>query len=234
MLITCLGVFGPYPASCGATSGYLVSSDKSLVLFDCGSGVISRLMQFASPEDLDAVVLSHWHYDHMSDLFVLGYLLQKSGKTLPLIAPTPPEHMKNLLEELPFELLNIENIDRIGDIKLSSSKTRHPVPCFATKFENKGRIFVYTGDAADESGLLPFCKDADLILCDAAFIYSERPENAPHMSALMAAELAKKTDKAKLVLTHFIPGEDLDALLLEAVKIYKNSHLAEENKRFEV
>lgn len=234
MFITCLGVFGPYPSASGATSGYLAGSGNSLALLDCGSGVVSRLMRFASPLDLSALVISHWHYDHMSDIFVLGYLLQSANKTLPLIAPEAPESIKALLGSLPFKLINIETADKIGGMAFSAVKTRHPVTSFAVKLKAEGATLVYTGDAQDSSNLFPFCEDADVLLCDAAFLDAYRKENAPHMSARMAAELAKKTKGAKLILTHFIPGTDLDALRMEAAKIYKNTSLAEENKRFEI
>ncbi len=233
MFITCLGVFGPYPSAGHATSGYLVSSEDSLALLDCGSGVVSRLLRFASPLDLSAVVISHWHYDHMSDLFVLGYLLQDAKKNLPLISPEIPPDIKAVLSKLPFEFKDIETVHNIGGLSFSTARTRHPVTCFAVKLESENASFVYTGDLADESNLIPFCENADLLLCDAAFSDEFRNENAAHMSARMAAELAEKTKGARLALTHFIPGTDLDALLLEAARIYKNVCLAEENKRFE-
>ena len=43
MKLHLLGVNGPFPESCGATSGYLLESGNDLIQFDLGSGVLSPL-----------------------------------------------------------------------------------------------------------------------------------------------------------------------------------------------
>ena len=43
MKLHVLGVNGPFPESSGATSGYLLEARDSLIQFDLGSGVLSRL-----------------------------------------------------------------------------------------------------------------------------------------------------------------------------------------------
>ena len=87
MKLHILGVSGPFPESGGATSGYLLESPGSLVQFDLGSGVLSRLTARTAPEQLTALFLSHWHFDHASDLGVLMYRLQALGAVLPVYAP---------------------------------------------------------------------------------------------------------------------------------------------------
>ena len=70
-----LHVLGCAPASGNpgeACSGYLVTAGGSRVLLDCGPGVLSSwLARDAAP--LDAIVLSHLHFDHVADLIPLGY-----------------------------------------------------------------------------------------------------------------------------------------------------------------
>src|SRR4029077_6322872 len=70
-----LHVLGCAPASGNpgeACSGYLVSAGGSRILLDCGPGVLSSLLaRDAAP--LDAIVLSHLHYDHVADLIPLGF-----------------------------------------------------------------------------------------------------------------------------------------------------------------
>ena len=70
MYLTILGNNGPFPAPGGACSSYLLESDsgETKLLIDAGTGSLARLMDIARPETLDAVVLSHLHFDHMSDL----------------------------------------------------------------------------------------------------------------------------------------------------------------------
>ena len=91
MKLTILGNNGPYPAPGGACSGYLLSSDSgdTRILIDCGTGVLCRLMDECPPEALDAVVLSHLHFDHMSDMLPMQYALQFSRRAtaLPVLEP---------------------------------------------------------------------------------------------------------------------------------------------------
>ena len=79
MKLHLLGVNGPFPESYGATSGYLLQADSALIQLDLGSGVLARLTALTAPESLDALFLSHWHFDHAADLPVLMYRLQAMG-----------------------------------------------------------------------------------------------------------------------------------------------------------
>ena len=58
MRLHLLGVSGPYPASGGATSGYLLEAGSSLLQFDLGSGVLSRLTALMPPESLSYAALA--------------------------------------------------------------------------------------------------------------------------------------------------------------------------------
>ena len=87
MDIHVLGCHGPFPGANGATSGYLLVSGGHRLLIDCGAGVLGKLAAKMDPAALDGVLLSHLHYDHMSDALVLQYQLQAAGKRLPLFVP---------------------------------------------------------------------------------------------------------------------------------------------------
>ena len=80
MDIHVLGCHGPFPGANGATSGYLLVSGGHRLLIDCGAGVLGKLAAKMDPAALDGVLLSHLHYDHMSDALVLQYQLQAAGK----------------------------------------------------------------------------------------------------------------------------------------------------------
>ena len=76
MRLTILGNNGPFPAPGGATSGYLLTSGETRICFDLGSGTLSRLTALTPPEELTALVLSHWHYDHCADVLPLIFRLE--------------------------------------------------------------------------------------------------------------------------------------------------------------
>jgi ribonuclease BN (tRNA processing enzyme) len=71
--ITTIGWWGAYPSAGEATSGYLLQSDGLNILVDCGSGVLSLLQNYIKLQNLDAVVLSHYHWDHVADIGCLQY-----------------------------------------------------------------------------------------------------------------------------------------------------------------
>ena len=103
MKLQIFGNNGPYPAPGGACSGYLLSSDsgETNLLIDCGTGVLTRLMADQRLDALDAVVLSHLHFDHMSDMLPMQYAIQfhPRKKPLPVYCPLSPEPVRGSRNE---------------------------------------------------------------------------------------------------------------------------------------
>ncbi len=87
--VTVLGCDGSYPGPGGACSGYLVSCSGFRVWLDAGSGTLANLQRAIAIEDLDAVVISHQHPDHWTDLEHLAvaskWILGRTG--VPVYAP---------------------------------------------------------------------------------------------------------------------------------------------------
>ena len=233
MKLTVLGCNGPYPAAGGACSGYLLQSEKANILLDCGTGVLARLTSVLPPEQLSAVVLSHLHYDHMSDMLPLIYRLQGRETPLPVYAPDAPAPVRALLQGA-FDLHDIAQGGQIGDVSFRALPVRHPVPCFATRFEAAGKALVYTGDTNTCDGLAAFAERSDLLLIDACFNDALWAPNKPHLSAHLAAEVARQAQARQLVLTHFTPGIDQDQLLKEAQAVCPQAMLARVGLALEV
>ena len=76
MKLTVLGCLGAYPYKNQGTTGYLLQSDGFNLLIDAGSATLIKLQEHLDPLDLDAVILSHYHHDHIADLGVLQYYWQ--------------------------------------------------------------------------------------------------------------------------------------------------------------
>ena len=219
MILKILGAYGPFPAPDGACSGYLLSSDsgKTRLLIDCGTGVLTRLMIACSLSDLDAVLLSHLHYDHMSDMLPLQYALQFNPrkKPLPVYAPEEPEKVRALLECPFFDLWKPEDCT-IGEMRVSYCPARHPVPTNAIAVECDGQRFVYTGDTNQDTLIELFCQDASLLLADCGLSSADYSFTAPHLSAALCGLLAAHARAKRLLLTHINPRYNPQALLEEA------------------
>lgn len=72
MIVTVLGCRAAMPADGQASSAYLVSTDSTQLLLDCGPGALTALSAVTTPTALDGIVISHLHTDHCYDLLPLG------------------------------------------------------------------------------------------------------------------------------------------------------------------
>lgn len=208
MKLTILGNNGPYPVSGGACSGYLLSSDsgKTNVLIECGTGVLAALPEYIAFEALDAVILSHLHFDHMSDLLPMQYALQFHPRSLPLpvFAPANPAPVRALLNApcyAPGEIADLQ----IGEMRFSFCPVRHPVETYALRAECDGKVFVYTGDTNETEVLDSFAAGCDLLLADAGLSAADWKMEAPHLSAAGCGKLAQRCGAKRLLLTHLNP-----------------------------
>lgn len=230
MILKILGNSGPYPAPNGACSGYLLSSDsqETRVLIDCGPGVLSRLMAEDCLEGLDAVILSHLHYDHMSDMLALQYALQFNPrqKALPVYAPDEPEALADLLRRPCYDLWPAEDVT-IGEMRVFFTDARHPVPTKAIRVECDGETFVFTGDTNEDAMVELFCDGASLLLADCGLSREDHSFTAPHLSAQLCGRLAARAHAKKLLLTHLNPKYDPARLLEEARAEFPAAELAE-------
>ena len=229
MILKILGNNGPYPAPGGACSGYLLCSDSgdTRILIDCGTGVLNRLMDECPLEALDAVVLSHLHYDHMSDMLPLQYALQLNPriKPIPVYAPDEPEAVYTLLKCPYYDLWPAEDIT-IGEMRVTFTPARHPVPTNAVSVECDGRRFVFTGDSNQDALLELFCEGADLLMADCGMAGVDYRFISPHFSAELCGQLAKNAHVGRLLLTHLNPKYDPQTLLDEARSVFPQAELS--------
>ncbi|HTX62841.1 MAG TPA: MBL fold metallo-hydrolase, partial [Acidimicrobiales bacterium] len=88
--LTVLGCDGSYPGPGGATSGYLVEVAGVAIWLDAGTGTFANLQLVTEPGRLDAVVLSHEHPDHRSDVDAFAVWLREHPPTRPVAVYASP------------------------------------------------------------------------------------------------------------------------------------------------
>lgn len=225
MKLTVIGHWGGYPKKNGATSGYLLEYDGFNLLVDCGSGVLSKLQSIIEPEELDAVIISHYHPDHTADIGVLQHarLIQGLlGKEFPAL-PIYGHHF----DQYEFTKLTYKNITTgiaydpagflsAGPFQISFLKTDHPVPCYAMRIEAGGRVLVYTADGSFKEEFIDFSKEADILLCECNFYGHQNGKSAGHMSSVEAGMLGARAGVKQLILTHLPHFGHLPDLVKEA------------------
>lgn len=230
MRLTILGMNGPFPAPGGATSGYLLTSGSVSIALDLGCGTLSRLTALTAPEELSALVLSHWHYDHCSDVLPLLYRLEALGARLHIYAPVDEQSAvrKAVQASAAVVLHDVRPGDHfsVGSVSVTAHAARHPVPALMFRMEQEGSVFCYTGDTNTMDGLTDFARNADLLLADGLFTESTWTEGKPHLSAAHVAQLAVDASVRRFVITHLNPAIDPATLLREARAIRTDAALA--------
>lgn len=250
MKITVLGCWGAYPEKGEATAGYLLETDKHHILIDCGSGVLAQLFKYISIEALDAVILSHYHHDHVADLGCLQYAVM-IGKQL----RNPSEadaaqfqaqfhthtHTKSQSQPLriyghaqsPFiPKLNFKNFTagqeikagvplELNGLRVEFVPTVHEEYNLAMRFEYGGKRLVYTGDTGYIEDLISFMYGADLVIAETSLYASQRVQGSGHLTSAEAGRLAAQAGIQELVLTHFPHYGALQTLQTEAQQVFK-------------
>ena len=105
-----LGTNGLYPTENSPTSGYLVNCNGLRYLVDIGCGIFNKVKEIMPPEDLDGIIVTHYHFDHVSDIGVLSYYLQTKNKRVTVYGPDDGSPYQKLISDSPY-------FDRKGKFK---------------------------------------------------------------------------------------------------------------------
>ncbi|MGJ9459346.1 MBL fold metallo-hydrolase [Oceanobacillus sp. CF4.6] len=224
MKLTIIGCWGGYPARDGATSAYLIEKNNFSLLIDVGSGSLSKLQKYKDISDLDAVVLSHYHHDHVADIGVLQYAkliefyVKGSEKILPIYG-----HAKDNkgFESLTHQFTKgityqPEEELKIGPFTIQFLETVHPVPCYGMRITDGERVIVYTADTSYKEDWKGFAKNADLLITDCNYYAGQNGSKAGHMNSEEGAKIAVAAGVKTLMLSHLPQFGDLNQLAQEA------------------
>jgi len=210
MNFTTIGFWGAYPELDEPTSGYLLQTEEANILVECGSGVLSKLYAFINPNDLDAVIVTHEHMDHCSDLMSLYYnvmIQTKLGIRTKALNVFIPRYMKMLDKYIGEDHLNVYYFDENShyefmDVSFSFSKNVHPVEAYAVRMETESKKITFTGDTQLYEDLIDFASESDLLIAESSLYDTNENGVSGHMSAFEAADLAKMSQSRELLLTH--------------------------------
>lgn len=220
-----LGTNGLYPTKESPTSGYLVTYNGVNILIDIGSGVFTKLCEVMPPENLDAVIISHYHFDHVSDIGVLSYYLQTRNKKLTVYGPNDNSPYQSLISGSPY--FNYMPIDEnsILDFKefnVSFCKMKHPVLTYGVRLSDGEKVLSYSSDSALCGGFEKLLSNCNLAVLDCGFTYDNWNEDKPLISAKHVGLLAKSYGVKTMLLSHFNPTIPREKLAMEGQYEYEN------------
>jgi ribonuclease BN (tRNA processing enzyme) len=219
-------MWGGFPKKDGPCSGYLIEKDGFSLLVDCGSGVAQGVQQYKELTDIDHIVLSHYHYDHCSDVGVMLFSrlvntqLQRMEEPLTVYGPEN-EEMRERVEEVPFSQFKSyeeNSILHIGPFTLEFLANVHPVETYAIKISDGEKSIVYTADTSFTSELVEFADGADLLITECSLYEGMDGSKSGHMNATEAGVLARESRSGIVLLSHLPHYGDLSELVVSARK----------------
>ncbi len=218
-----LGCDGSWTGPAGAGSGYLVSSGGTHLVLDLGPGTFAALQSHLDPALIGAVVITHGHPDHWTDLYslVTHARVALHRESIPVYAPAGLAERAGLLAStvLDWRLVADGDVARVGAFSLSFHRTDHGVETLAVRMEGAGRTLGYSADTGPDWSLAELGTGLDLVLCEATYTI-EHEGTAGHMSGRQAGEQASRAGARRLVLTHRWPTVPASDVLVEAAATF--------------
>ena len=209
MKLTVLGCNGSYPGPGGAGSSYLVQSGATTLWVDCGPGSLANLQRHIALNDVTAIVLTHEHPDHWTDIegyFVAVHYGEFDGPGPRVLAPQGiKERMYFEADELfDWTVVTDGSTDAVDGVGLTFSRTDHPPETRAVRFDSEGKSLAYTADSGPGWSLEALGPGLDLVLCEATF-FQDREGTVQHMSGRQAGLAARAAGARRLMITHVWP-----------------------------
>ena len=213
----------------GNTSLLLLSNDIR-ILVDVSSNI-----QEAVENDIDVVIVTHSHTDHVYGIPSLLHQLWLSGRKR-LLTIYAPKAVIPLIDSLinafslrekknffPLEIREVENF-QVGNTEISFFKTDHTDASIGLLFkDDKGKI-LYTSDTRPIKEIKDDWIDSDILIHESSgsYIDEETLIKKGHSSSIDAANLANMIKCKKLILCH-LPLNDKDTILEEARNVFSNT-----------
>ena len=216
MRLTVVGGGGGYPGRGRPCSGYLLEADGFTLLIDPGYGVATAL-SIGDGITFDAVLVSHSHPDHCTDLNPILRSRAWADDPLPLL---PVHALSGALDAVlaldrpevlagSYVLDEIEPDDEltIGPFQVFTAPLPHPRPNLGFRINAKARSMVYTGDCGPSDELIHLADGANLLLAEASYAEAVPPEIIGSLSsAADVGQEAAGSGVERLVLTHLMPN----------------------------
>ncbi len=236
MNLTVLGKYGPFAVN-GSTSGYLIGSGNACAMLDMGSGVLKNLLNKIDINNLNFLILSHLHFDHIADVGILSYAVSflKKDKKLKVYLFDDGSRVLDVIKGInEFDITYIEEgkvyVD--GPFSFSFFKMTHPIVCHGVKITDGDKTLSYTGDSSYNENIFNLINGSDFLIADGAFITDKPTVGKPHMSVKEVSEISKKYNIRTLV-SHLSYNHS-DKRVKKELKGNKLIKVAKENKTYKI
>lgn len=223
------------------SSGYVIENDGSFVMVDTGTGTTKMLREKGfSTDQLDAVINTHRHPDHVSDLvpIIQDKVVRSFDQDEPdLTLYGPEDHLDYLKDRMHHEMrehwtdfeqkfgfkLDVRELDeenQIEDLKVQSFPAEHgpeDFNCVSLRVSGEKTVF-FTGDTDYFEGLTENASGADIVVTDCSKPDELKAEG--HMTPTESAKVAQEAEAETLVLSHLYPEAEESDIKEKASEVF--------------
>lgn len=206
-----------------AASCYLVETGGDGILLDMGQGAFAALGAYREPSTLAGIVVSHLHPDHMIDLVPLRHYLRYGLDPARSVALHAPAELRtrigalmaeeSFLDDLPGPDLRPSTF-QLGALRVEARPVTHALNSFGFRVTRAASDelrpgLVYSGDCGRPEDVRALLRPGDTLLCEASWgLSGPIASEAAHLTARQAAEVARDSEAARLILTHVLDAYD--------------------------
>jgi len=219
MKLHILGTGTAIPRIERGSSSYLVRAQDLNILVDVGPSVVRRLLERGfDVDDIDLIVITHFHVDHTADLstffFACNYGKVAREKPLTVIdGKGVTRFYQNLRKVYPWiepktydlTVKRLVNESRVyKGVTISTAPVRHNPESIGIRLDEK-RSLTFSGDTDVSRNLIKLADRTDLFVAECAF--PERKVKG-HLNLESLDRIVKKAMPKRVLLTHLYPDWD--------------------------
>lgn len=221
--LTILGSSGRFATTLRASSGYLLEIDGHRLWLDAGAGTWRNLLGHCAFDEVEGVILTHRHPDHVTDVYQLQHALLYGPKgrlpEIPLWAPAETIDALSAYDDL-HDAFEPHVVEGGASIEFAGATIRfvsmaHPPETVGVRVEAPDGVLAYSADSGEEADFDALAGGADLFVCEASNQDSDEIWEG-HLRASQAGRIASEVGVRRLVLTHLPVERDLGLSLAQA------------------
>lgn len=203
-----------------ASAGYMVQTKTTTLKLDFGRGNLVRMVEAGIDwKTTNAVLISHVHPDHVSDLmqylqlYTLAHHDGRLKTKVPFYGPRGFEawfqqmHVvtTTIWDHIPTAADVFDQPFTIGDCIITPAPMTHSIDAVGYRIEAEGKVLCYTGDAAYSPELVQLARHANVLLAECSAPSTDNEAEA-HLRPQDVARIASEANVQRVVLTHY-PGD---------------------------
>jgi ribonuclease BN (tRNA processing enzyme) len=216
--------------------GLLLISESSKVLIDSGSGTLRRMLEVGiTYRDVDLLLYTHIHPDHISDLVPILFACKYSDlpreKDLLCVGGAGFKHFFNKLKKVYGSWIEAQSyrlaIDEISpkplsfrDLKIIAKPMAHLPESVGYRIEfNDGKSVAISGDTDYCKNIINLASEVDLLVLECSFPDEKKVEG--HLTPSLAGRIGLESHCKKLLLIHLYPICDQFDILRQCRQTYQ-------------